>query len=43
MLGQSLVIVPKNLDLNNFEIDKICNKFNEAGFETIVTSLSNNL
>jgi len=43
MLGQSIVIVPKNLDLNNFEIDKICKKFNEAGFETNVTSLSNNL
>lgn len=43
MLGQSIVIVPKKLDLNNFEIKKICKKFNEIGFETIITSLSNNL
>lgn len=43
MLGQSVVIVPKNLDMDNFEIEKICNKFNQSGFETIVTSLSDNL
>jgi len=43
MLGESVVIVPKNINFEKIETNKICKKFNQSGFQTIITNLSNNL
>jgi len=42
MLGQSVVIVPKNIDLLNFDINKVCNKLHKNGFEVVKSGLSYN-
>tara|TARA_B110000881_G_scaffold167632_1_gene150868 strand:+ start:178 stop:1095 length:918 start_codon:yes stop_codon:yes gene_type:complete len=40
MLGESIVIVPNNLDSLDFDLVVLCNKFKERGYETVMTRVS---
>jgi len=40
MLGESIVIVPKNLSSLDFKIDTVCNDLRKIGYQTIITEVS---